>query len=198
MNKDVVIKEVPFKPRVNLAKLKGQQFFNSLCLEFPPVEPFYIIKKMGYDFLIDDLEGEEGYTLYHPKKNKYKICIDGFSYKPRMYFTAMHELAHIQLNHFVDFDFYNITSQEEKILDHEADIFASQVLMPKIWIQKCNLHSLYDLAKYFRVSTKAIETRLKFLNMEYILENQPIKTKEENLLEIQRLVNEFRKNTTKF
>lgn len=192
------VKRFPKKPRATYAKIKGLHYFSSLQLE-PPINPFSIINKMkNVRYSIENLDGEEGYTAYCAKTKTYKIFIDYCKYKPRITFTAMHEIAHILLSHFEDFDYYNLTEEEEHILDKEADIFAAEILMPKEWVKRCNLHTLNELVNYFKVSREAIETRLKFLNMEHIIEVQPIKTKEENLIEMQRLVQEFRERMPKF
>ena len=82
-----------------------------------------------------------------------------------MRFTAAHEIGHIILRHFHDYEYYNLSEQEEKILDQEANIVAGELLMSKQLIISSKLNTLKSLAKRFKVSEQAVEVRLKFLGI---------------------------------
>lgn len=83
--------------------------------------------------------------------------IDGIIYyndakqKSRIYFTLMHELGHIVLNHKVKND----------IEENEADYFASCILAPRIMIHqlrlnnKCSRVTADDIHDYFGISISA-------------------------------------------
>ncbi|MFT9495819.1 ImmA/IrrE family metallo-endopeptidase, partial [Anaerosolibacter sp.] len=168
-------RNVPFKPRFEFAKVRGRKFFNSLLINEAPIDPFGIIKsKDNWSYILDDLEGEEGYTLKRDNIEKYKICIDTSLYGPRVNFTAAHEIGHIILNHFIDFDYYNLTEQEEFILDKEADTFAGELLMPRNLILQSKIKDLQKFSEFFNVSKDAMEVRLKFLGLTHILDSYGI------------------------
>lgn len=152
------------KPRYKFAQLQGIKFYKSLGNITPPVDPFLIIQNNPlWDIRFDDLEGEEGYTF--KKGNKYRIYLDEKLYLNRLTFTAMHEPAHIILNHYETYDCTKLTEIQEQILDVEANICAGEILMPKYFIYESKLDNINDLSIYFNVSKSAIEARLKFLNI---------------------------------
>lgn len=153
------------RPRYDYARNMGRAFFNSLNLDRPPINPFLIIKQRGWEYEIQDLEGEDGYTFYNPNKDKYKVYIDSEAYKYRANFTAGHEIAHIILGHFKH---SNLTDDQNDILDIEANLFCTELLMPKVLIN--NLQSRYytseELAVKFSVSKKAMEYRIANLGID--------------------------------
>jgi Zn-dependent peptidase ImmA (M78 family) len=158
---------VPNKPRYEYAKHIGRTFFNKLNVESYPIDPIQIVYQMKWKFEIDNLYGEEGYTFYNPKTNKYCIVIDDTQRvkKQRCKFTIAHEIGHIILGHHTSFEVSNLTDMQFKILDLEADIVAGEILMPYNSIKKTSNNNIMYLANKYDVSYSAMKTRLKFLNL---------------------------------
>lgn len=80
----------------------------------------------------------DGYSLYDEVTGKYKIAYNDtiFSHQ-RIRFTLMHEIGHIYLNHFIEFEQTKLcrgglNEIELDMLDKEANYFASKVLAPEI------------------------------------------------------------------
>ena len=78
----------------------------------------------------------------------------------RIRFTIAHEVGHIYLNHFSDFDCANISKEESKYLENEASCFARNVLSPIVLVDYLNL-SESNIVNAFGVSDAAATTRLK-------------------------------------
>ncbi|OLN29951.1 hypothetical protein DSOL_3291 [Desulfosporosinus metallidurans] len=97
--------------------------------------------------------------------------------KGRTNWTIAHELGHIILNHFIEFDIDNLNDEEHDILDREAEIFARELLMPREWVKSNCEHPLTisilaKLKNLFDVSWQAITYRLDELNIyskDYVL-----------------------------
>ena len=136
----------------------------------PPIDPLQIINIMSkWDYRLDDLGGEEGYTFRKIKTGKYRIHIDNSKYEPRVRFTAAHEIGHIVLNHHKELDMSNLSEIEEDILDKEANVVAGIILMPKIHILQNKNYNIDELMNYFKVSKRAMKVRLDFLNLSIVL-----------------------------
>jgi Zn-dependent peptidase ImmA (M78 family) len=101
---------------------------------------------------------------------KYIVSIDEEMIKGRKNWTIAHELGHIILKHFIEFDIDNLTDEENDILDREAEIFAREILMPREWVKSYCEHPLIisvlaKLKNLFDVSWQAITFRLDELNL---------------------------------
>lgn len=157
---------VPNKPRYEHAKQVGRAFLKSLNIKSYPIDPIQIVYLMNWKFEIDDLCGEEGYTFYNPKTDKYCIIIDNTQSvkKQRCKFTIAHEIGHIVMKHYTIFDVNTLTEEEYRILDLEADIVAGEILMPYLSIRRTRDKNVRELASKYDVSYNAMKTRLKFLN----------------------------------
>ncbi|NBI05796.1 ImmA/IrrE family metallo-endopeptidase [Senegalia massiliensis] len=168
-------------------------------LKKPPINPLSIIETMdNCKYKLDDLCGEEGYTLYRADKNFYLICINDTLYKPRMSFTTAHEIGHVVLGHFRDYKNKELSEEEEQILDKEADVFAGEILMPENQIHSCNLNNIHELKDYFKVSKEAMEVRLKFLNYDSILDNTKLNKSQLKMKSKLILLNEIKNTVKKF
>jgi Zn-dependent peptidase ImmA (M78 family) len=110
------------------------------------------------------------FTLYHPKKNEYKIYYNDNENKRRILFTLCHEIAHILLNHLKDFDKSNMSRggiankeyKEYAVLETEADVFAKNILVPIHLVNELNLN-IDDVYSIFNISRVAAETRCQTL-----------------------------------
>ncbi len=159
--------QIPKKPRFEYAKHVGRDFIKELYISSYPIDPIDIIYRMGWEFEIDDLCGEEGYTFYNPRNKQYCIVIDNSQNvsRQRCKFTIAHEIGHILMNHYTTFDMSNLDDMDYGVLDIEANIVAGELLMPYLSIRKNPDKSILFLADKYDVSYGAMETRLKFLGL---------------------------------
>ncbi|MGL5440777.1 MAG: ImmA/IrrE family metallo-endopeptidase, partial [Filifactoraceae bacterium] len=86
----------------------------------------------------------------------------------RIYFTKFHEIGHIYLNHFIDFDETilarsKLKEKDYKILEHEANCFARNVLCPAPLVKHLKLNTPEKISSYFNITIPAAETRLGLL-----------------------------------
>ncbi|MBU2701755.1 Zn-dependent peptidase ImmA (M78 family) [Sporomusaceae bacterium BoRhaA] len=182
---------IPDIPRYNLASKKALAFLLKYKISALPVSPIEIIKRFGcsirtYSFHANKLECSvqdiceacgsiDGYSVYDELTGKYKITYnDQISSSDRIRFTLMHELGHIFLHHFIDFEQTKLcrgglNNEDLEVLDKEANHFASKVLAPEMvllragWKQPETIHekcalsteaSKYKAAKIIEMATK--------------------------------------------
>lgn len=118
------------------------------------------------DVLYDDLHGENGYIFRNTITNRYLICINNKDTLGRQRFTLAHEIAHILLGHFDNFDLDNPVDHE--VLDKHANVCASNLLMPNHILARFEHFSTEYIAKAFNVSHSALAVRLQYCDIEVI------------------------------
>lgn len=112
--------------------------------------------------IIETYNSEDGYTIFNGRN--YTISYnDTCPVKQRIYFTKLHEIGHIYLNHFIDFEatILNrsaLTNEEYKVLENEANCFARNVLSPIVLVDQLalNKHQIVDI---FDITDSAAKTR---------------------------------------
>lgn len=151
------------RPRFNYAKNVGRKFYYDNCKDIPyPINLIELVYTLDIGFENTTICGEDGFIMYKPDKKKYKIVIDYSGKSLRKRFTLAHEIGHIILKHFEQFDVYSLSDEEKDILDIEANVFAGELLMPYLQIKTmyCGVKSM---VKLFNVTEDAMKTRLMFL-----------------------------------
>lgn len=109
----------------------------------------------------------DAYTIFNGRN--YTIAYNDTLYvKRRIYFTKLHEIGHIYLKHFTDFNEtilsrYNMTKTQYKVLENEANCFARNVLIPPILIKESDLRNIDKLSSIFEITKPAAKTRLDLL-----------------------------------
>ncbi|TEB13420.1 ImmA/IrrE family metallo-endopeptidase [Pelotomaculum propionicicum] len=134
----------------------------------PPINVIELIEVFGRIKWHED--AEDGFTIYDEKRGKYCIFIDPRTIDGRITWTMCHELAHIVLMHFVEYDMDRLTPREEKILDRECDIFVREFLMPEEWVLRyyeppLSVPQLGKLKDKFSVSWEAVTYRFNELGI---------------------------------
>lgn len=149
------------------AKLK----YSSLAAEF----------NVSIDKIIEAYGSQDGYSSYSGRN--YTIAYNNTQIPKRIYFTKLHEIGHIYLNHFVDFDETiikrcSISNESYKVLENEANCFARNVIAPVTLVKTLNLSSPIEIANFFGITDSAAKTRYDLLNTDYSF----ISTNNENKL----------------
>lgn len=115
------------------------------------------------DDIIDAYDSEDGYSIFNGRN--YAISYNDMqTVKQRIYFTKLHEIGHIYLNHFKDFEATilkrsDLTNPEYKVLENEANCFARNVLSP-IALVNCLNYNKSDVINAFNITESAANTRL--------------------------------------
>jgi hypothetical protein len=115
-------------------------------IKWLPIDPFRIAKQFGWIILTaSEMSKESGIPPDRVIRGKdsdvyehagvYKIIYNETAHSGRIPFTIAHEIGHIVLNHLIDFDQTRLsrgglTDDEYYVLEREADLFASELLMP--------------------------------------------------------------------
>jgi Zn-dependent peptidase ImmA (M78 family) len=175
--------QTPTEVRYEAVYRMAAEFIVSQGITQLPAEPFRIIsankwgivsyeqlaKRAGVTVpdIIEVLKSPDGSTSY----NHHNYCI-AFNTRqrvfPRIRFTLFHEIGHIYLKHFVEYDIKNLTKAQYEILEVEADFFASNVIAPSIIIDQCGLLKPQALCCACGMSKQAANTRLRqFKNWQF-------------------------------
>jgi Zn-dependent peptidase ImmA (M78 family) len=110
-------------------------------------------------------------TIYNGKS--YTICYNtNRGPQSRILFSIFHEIGHILLNHFTEFDVTTISKDETKeldsklynVLEAEASYFSANVLAPDLVLLSANIDSVEKVMRFCGLSREASENRLNSFN----------------------------------
>ncbi len=128
---------------------------------------------MSYEEMIDYAGTIDAFTDYYAQSDKYVIYYNdldsGIMSSNRYRWNIAHELGHIMLAHHKHTNksrlFRNTLSNEEyKMLEAEADYFASYILAPYAALSKLGVHTKHDIARHCKISDYASQYRF----MDYV------------------------------
>ena len=119
-----------------------------------------------------EMESSKSGSLSMDKEQgKWVIRVNGKHHIKRQRFTIAHEFAHYCLHKdekgsFVDEEIY-FRKDHESSIEYNADVFASEILMPKSLFERAirvdGIKSIKELSERFNVSTMAITIRAEKL-----------------------------------
>lgn len=144
--------------------------YNRRLLGLKPNEPvvniFSLLEKKGIVIIeFDDVSEKFDGVSFKTDSGTPVIIINKNFSNDRKRFTIAHELGHL-LMHIIE-DFPIPTYRNEKTKEGEANIFASEFLMPESAIKgslvNLRLHDLASLKKYWRTSKQSLIRRAKDL-----------------------------------
>ena len=178
----MLLRKIPDKPRYDRTLKIAQNFIIQENINKLPIDPFAIainnkwgVEKSGdiakdlnftREYVLNKfVKSKDGSAFYCFETTEYKIVYnESINSLGRKRWTIIHEIGHIILKHFEDFNQTQITrgglSEEEyKVLEKEADFFASQVLAPPIILKSLNVSSVVRLMTICGLSKQASENR---------------------------------------
>lgn len=184
--------KIPKKARYGYCVKKACEFLEEFEINSYPVDVVSLINKqkwglMTYSELMElydcdrntvcrCLRSPDGYTQ-QDADNVTIAYNDDTSYGDRIRFTLMHEIGHVYLNHFIDFDLTLLhrepTEAENKVLENEANAFARNVLAPISMVEQLKSKSFENVSCSFGITHDASVTRVSLLpNDSYYLKQQ--------------------------
>lgn len=126
-----------------------------------------LAEKTGYSRadIIASLDGE---VKYCPKSERYCIIYDEKANEDRIPYSLCHEIGHIILGHILELykakkSGYDLTDEEYEFFEYEAEIFASELLMPTPILLEIGLSKPTAIKRFCGVSKKAAITKSNFL-----------------------------------
>ena len=167
----------PRFPRAKWARQVAREFLLRNGIVMPPVDAEALVRSLAEVVVFEHPEWD-GFTVYDVQRGLHVVHINvALAVDGRRRFTWAHELGHIVLGHLRDYDCNRLPAQFLRVLDREADIFASELLMPRCWIDKfvpapCDARSMGKLKDMFGVSWEALIARLGELGIQEATESQ--------------------------
>ncbi|MBT2718803.1 ImmA/IrrE family metallo-endopeptidase [Bacillus sp. ISL-57] len=177
----------PKSARYDKVMIQVNKLFAKEKIKSFPIDPFQIIKNNKWGLLtyselsqihgvsVKEIEtafqSEDGYTIYDGVNHTIAYN-DTKSISGRIRFTLMHEIAHIYMNHLIDFDETilarsTLTETKYKILENEANSFARNALAPVMVVKDLKINSISDLVANFEMTHTAAKVRLNTLMTDY-------------------------------
>lgn len=150
-------RKIPDKPRYTTTTRKAYQLLAELEIARFPVDPFEIINQLDSLYLVAWTELKENTGVPDPLELKAKkldaetivkrgsgeyliVYDDTIGYLPRIRFTLAHEIGHIIMGHFTEFEktslHERLTYAEKTVLEREADSFAAELLAPRTILRR--------------------------------------------------------------
>jgi Zn-dependent peptidase ImmA (M78 family)/RNA polymerase subunit RPABC4/transcription elongation factor Spt4 len=177
-------KKIPPRPRKFRSIQIAREFIYKNKINWLPVDPFAIYEKNNWILLSwnearkilkenDPLKlkksGAEARTSI-PRGTDTVITVydDTITPPSRIRWTIAHEIGHVVLGHLYDFDKTAINrggllTKEYKVLENEADFFATELLQPFAIIKELKVSSSHEIIHICNVSKKAALNREKDL-----------------------------------
>ena len=172
------------RPRLERAVALAASFLVEHRITQLPVDPQAIIRQCGWsvksyssvvknspdidtiDELIAELNSPDAATLF----SNTKIAIlynDTVAIPERIRFSLCHEIGHLILEHFIDFDIDNLSPAEKAVLELEANVFAANLVAP-VGVLMLLQHPAREQNRHiFGMSRQAWQMRLKTLDSDY-------------------------------
>ncbi len=185
-------KKIPLKPRSFYAIKKAGEFLRESGSCTLPTDPFSFFEKYGWIIMSwsdarntghddpfslkkDNADAKVKYLAAHEddEQGQYIVVYDDtLRNAGRIRWTIAHEIAHIVLGHLIDFEETmlsrgGLTSEEYKILEKEADIFAAELLAPVTVLKALNQTNDFHpdfIMNICDLSFQAAKFRSDFLN----------------------------------
>lgn len=150
-------RKIPEKPRYSTITRKAYQLLAELEIAKFPVDPFEIIEQLDNLYLMAWSELKEATGVLDPFGLKARkldaetnvkrgageyliIYDDTIGYLPRIRFTLAHEIGHVVMGHFIEFEKTSLreelTPAEKTVLEREADAFAAELLAPRTVLRR--------------------------------------------------------------
>ncbi|MBU2702692.1 Zn-dependent peptidase ImmA (M78 family) [Sporomusaceae bacterium BoRhaA] len=156
-----------------MARSTAYSILDNFKITSPEVPAKLILKQYGRLFYFsgfcEESRNDFGFCRYDG--HEYQIFINRDLAGSIGNFPYAHELGHIVLNHFIDFDTNYLSDRQLWLLNREADIFATNFLMPEPLICKyvnMPITSVREIGQYkngFGVSWEALINRLDELHL---------------------------------
>lgn len=160
------------KQFIEPAKMAARRVLEKYNLS-PPVDLYQLAKEMKIGIHYRSLPANcDGWTV-SLKSNlavEYIILVNFRSFAVRQRFTIAHEIGHIVLNHCDRSNVFmykhpKITVNDNFILERDADIFASELLIPTPHLLKLiksdETQDIKRLSDFFQVSKQAMAIKLE-------------------------------------
>ncbi len=176
-------KRIPLYPRNDLAKKAAKAFLLKSKISTLPVNPFALCNQHGFvirsvsetEDLIDEIDPFDvrdnpdcDAKTYLTSAGRYIIIYDdAVMSQGRIIWTIAHEIGHIVLKHLEQFEQTEIhnglTAVENKVLEKEADAFASEFLAPAEVLLHCHCVKKNSIIKLCGLSEEAATYKEQFL-----------------------------------
>ncbi|HEY8390664.1 MAG TPA: ImmA/IrrE family metallo-endopeptidase, partial [Clostridia bacterium] len=178
-------KIIPKKPRKERSKILALEYLIYKNINYLPInlEAFdYVFE--NYEWLVYKYEDAKlimqvedpfnikkrnalARTLHERGSNVFvTVFIEDKQFPKRNYYTLAHELGHIVLGHFFEFEKTSLLrsgllDEEYAVLEREAEIFAAELLMPMPVLKGLKIKSYEDIVNVCKVTKTSAQIRME-------------------------------------
>lgn len=169
------------QPRLDRAVRMASAFLREHRVRRLPVEPETLIRQCGWtlkkytrvversphltslDELIAELNSPDAATLFTGDRVTI-LYNDTVRVPGRVRFSLCHEIGHLILEHFTDFDIDRLTAGDKAVLELEANVFAANLLAPPGAMMLLQSPAQEQHRHRFGMSRQSWQMRLRTLN----------------------------------
>ncbi len=149
-----------------LCRARARELLDQLDIEEPPVDVEGVAGSLGLQVnKVSRGMGFRGRLL----RERMVVEVEQSTHPHMQRFTIAHEVGHWVLGHNSVVSVFNdrSTYDPRRINDRQANVFASELLMPEVWVRAhwAKLRNSQEMAKLFCVSPEAMFYRLEDLNL---------------------------------
>ena len=144
-----------------LPRVEARKLIQNLNIHNLPVNMTGVCNALGIDIFYDSMVGLDGYFIQNQERRKYLIIVGDSVGLCRQRFSIAHELGHIRMNHGrVGFSAAGKVTRSPH-LEASANMFASELLMPKTLLQRFGFLTPERIAEVCQVSLETAFIRAK-------------------------------------
>jgi len=160
------------KARTAYCREMAREVIKKSLFKEPPIDIKQILNIYGFEYLEVDTFPDKLDALFLTHEGKHYAAVNKKNHPNRKNFSLAHELGHKLMNHTLEYYKTEITldkppdkythTQNEKIFETEANIFAGELLVPlkMLKIEYKKKPDIPELAKIFKVSDQVISKRI--------------------------------------
>ena len=148
------------------AQVEARKLLKYLDVLELPISLTALCERLGIIIKYDALTALDGYFIRNPENKKVLIVVNDNVNLLRQRFSVAHEMGHLNLHRgILGFSGGPVSGTicRNKIVEAEANYFASELLMPKFLLQNCGYMSAEKIADYCQVSLPAAKIRAEHM-----------------------------------
>ena len=144
-------------------RIEARKLLQDLKLGALPISLMQVCKSLKIPVFFDRLTGLDGFFVQHPETHATAIIVNDSTSLFRQRFSIAHEIGHIRMRHGLAGCSVSGQIKRSPELEVSANIFASELLMPKMFLQRHGYLKPEQISALCCVSLDAAAIRAKEL-----------------------------------
>lgn len=163
------MKTPPVQPRLALAESLAQKLLLRERIKEPPVPVKELLEQYA---VVHSFEHQSELSFCLEQDSIWHVFINSSLSKQSVSYIQAHEMGHLFMKH-LEFDPTRLTPTQFQLLNHEADHFANNLILPAPWLHAACVETCVNdsiaacLARLFKVTPATMNRRLHDLGIHH-------------------------------